>query len=372
MRGTSQPQKSFCTLVNLETRIPADHPLRVIKRMVDEVLGRLTDCFDEAYAAGGRTSIPPEQLLKARVLMALHSVRSERLFCEQLGYNLLWLWFLDRELDEESWHPTTFTQNQERVLSSDAAHLFFAEVYELSRRHGWTSDAHFTVDGTLVETWASMKSFVRKGDGKSKKKDDDPGNPTVDFRGEKRSNATHQSTTDPEAVLYRKSGGQQSRLCFGAHVLMENRNGLCADITIHNPIAESEGKVALQQLDAHRRLHQGVYPRTAGADKGYHHREMVQGLRDRGVRPHVACRDDRKVDGLDGRTTGSPGFQTSQRIRKRVEEIFGWAKTVGGFRRTRYRGKDRSQGWAYFVAASYNLLRMAKLSLDPPSHGLPA
>lgn len=372
MRGKSEAQTSFCTLVNLETRIPADHPLRAIKRMVDEVLARMTDCFNDVYAEDGRRSIPPEQLLKAKVLMALHSVRSERLFCEQLRYNLLWLWFLDRELDEESWHPTSFTHNQERVLSSDGARMFFAEVYELSRRHGWTSDEHFTVDGTLIQAWASMKSFVKQKEDKPRKRDDDPGNPSVDFRGQKRSNQTHQSTTDPEAVLYRKSGGQESKLCFGAHALMENRHGLCADITIHNPIRESETDVALSQLDAHPDLHEGVEAKTAGADKGYHQKVMVQGLRDRGIRPHVACREDRSVEGLDGRTTGSPGYETSLRIRKRIEEIFGWIKTVGGFRRTRYVGKDRTQAAAYFVAASYNLVRMARLSLDPPMRAAPA
>ena len=366
MRGKPQAQPEFLTTINLNERVPADHPLRGIKERTDKVLAKLSPLFDELYAAEGRPSIPPEQLLKSRILMALYSVRSERLFCEQLAYNLLWLWFLDRELEEGSFDATVFTHNYERVLSADAAKLFFVEVYDLSREEGWTSNQHFTADGTLVEAWASLKRFVRK-DGKDQKKiasakDDDPGNPTVNFHGEKRSNATHRSTTDPESVLYRKAQGQASKLCFGTQVLMENRHGLCAAITVHNPIVEDEPTVALAQVDEHRELHEARIT-TLGGDKAYHQRKFVAGCREREVSPHAACKNGIKVPGLDGRTTGCAGYHTSQRLRKRVEEIFGWMKTVGGLRRSRYRGVERTQAWAYFVAGTYNLLRMTNLAL---------
>jgi transposase len=255
MRGKPKAQPEFLTTINLNQRVPADHPLRAIKARIDKVLARLSPLFDAVYADEGRSSIPPEQLLKSRILMALYSVRSERLFCEQLAYNLLWLWFLDWELDEGTFDPTVFTHNYERVLSAEAAKLFFAEVYDLSQQEGWTRDQHFTADGTLIEAWASLKSFVRK-DGKSRNqvqsaKDDDPGNPTINFHGEKRTNATHRSATDPESVLYRKGSGRESKLCFGTQVLMENRHGLCAAITVHNPIAQDEPTVALAQVDEH-------------------------------------------------------------------------------------------------------------------------
>ena len=365
MRGKPQAQPDFLTVINLNQCVPADHPLREIKRRVDAVLKKLSPLFGELYAAGGRDSIPPEHLLKARVLTALYSIRSERLFCEQLSYNLLWLWFLDREFSEGSFNHSIFSKNYERVLSADVAKLFFLEVYDLSRQEGWTSDEHFTADGTLIESWASLKSFVRKDGGDKKKvqsaKDEDPGNPTINFRGESRRNDTHQSTTDPQSVLYRKAGGKEARLCFGAHALMENRNGLCADFTLHNPIEQSEPEVALAQMDRHQELNEGVKIKTVGADKGYHQKAFVRGCRERAVAPHVACKEKMKVAGLDGRTTRQSGYQVSLRIRKRVEEIFGWIKTVGGFRRTRYRGLERTQAWGYFVAGTYNLLRMARL-----------
>jgi transposase len=347
--------------------VPADHPLRAIKRHVDAVLQRLSPLFEELYADTGCPSVPPEQLLKARVLIALYSVRSERLFCEQPGYNLLWLWFLDREFSAGSFDHSTFSKNYERVLSADVGKLFFAEAYQLSRQAGWTSDEHFSADGTLIESWASLKSFVRKDGADQKKvaaaKDDDPGNPTIDFRGERRRNQTHQSTTDPESVLYRKAKGQEAKLCFGAHLLMENRQGLCADFTLHNPIAEPEPAAALQQLDGHKKLYEGVAPKTIGADQNYHRQDFVRGCRQRQVRPHVACKENVKVPGLDRRTTGTKTYTISQRIRKRVEEIIGWLKTIGGLRRSRYRGIERTQAWGYFVAATYNLLRMARLGL---------
>ena len=367
MRGKPQAQPDFLTVINLNDCVPADHPLRAIKRQMDVVLKKLSPLFDELYEELGRPSIPPEQLLKARVLTALYTVRSERLFCEQLGYNLLWLWFLDRELAAGSFDHSVFAKNYERVLSVDVAKLFFAEVYDLSRQERWTSDEHFTADGTLIESWASLKSFVRKDGTDAPKvqaaKADDPGNPSVNFRGEQRRNDTHQSTTDPSSVLYRKAQGKEAKLCFGAHLLMENRHGLCADFTIHNPITEPEPVVALRQLDEHTELHQGTAPKSIGADKNYHQHAFVRGCRDRKLSPHVACKERMQVPGLDRRTTTKSGYQTSQRIRKRVEEIIGWIKVVGGLRRSRYRGQERTQAWGYFVVGTYNLLRMARLEL---------
>jgi transposase len=365
MRGKPQAQPEFLTAINLNACVPADHPLRAIKRRMDAVLHKLSPLLDQLYAEEGRPSIPPEQLLKARVLTALYSVRSERLFCEQLSYNLLWLWFLDREFHEGSFDHSIFAKNYERVLSAEVAKLFFAEIYDSSRQEGWTSDEHFTADGTLIESWASLKSFVRKDGADQKKvqaaKDDDPGNPTIGFHGEKRCNDTHRSTTDPDSVLYRKAKGKEAKLCFGGHILMENRQGLCADFTIHNPITEPEPITALRQLDEHTGLHVGTAPKTIGAGKGYHQKAFVHGCREREVSPHVSCKEGVRVAGLDARTTTKPGFQTSVRIRKRVEEIFGWIKTVGGLRRTRYLGTERTQAWAYFVAGAYNLLRLARL-----------
>lgn len=352
-------------MVNFNAIVPASHPLRGIKRRADAILKRLSPLFDDLYSQSGTASVPPEQLLKARVLMALYTIRSERLFCEQLAYNLLWLWFLDREFSQGSFDHSTFSKNQERVLSADVAKAFFSEIYNLSRQEGWTSDEHFTADGTLIESWASLKSFVRKDGGDDKNvqdaKDDDPGNPTINFHGEKRRNDSHHSTTDGQSVLYKKAAGKEARLCFGGHVLMENRNGLCADFTIHNPIARSEAVMALEQLDEHVQLHEGTIPKTCGADKGYHQHAFVAGCRERRISPHVSCKQGVKVAGLDQRTTASRGCQTSLRLRKRVEEIFGWIKTVGGLRRSRYLGIERTQAIAYFVAGTYNLLRMARL-----------
>ena len=371
MRGKTQQQPDFLTVVNLNAAVPTDHPLRAIKRRVDIILQKLSPLFDKLYCEDGRPSIPPEQLLKARILIALYSVRSEQLFCEQLGYNLLWLWFLDREFGEGSFDRSVFAKNYQRVLSAEVAELFFVEVYGMSRQEGWTSDEHFTADGTLIESWASLKSFVRKDGGDKKKvdaaKDDDPGNPTVNFHGEQRRNDTHQSTTDGESVLYRKAKGKEAKLCFGAHALMENRNGLCAQLTIHNPIAKSESVMALQQLDEHPEVHEGTDPKTVGADKGYHQKQFVEGCRQRRISPHVTAKNKVKIDGLDGRTMAKVGYQISLRIRKRVEEIFGWIKIIGGLRRTRYRGIERTQAWAHFVGATYNLLRMVRLEAAKPT-----
>lgn len=370
MRGKSKGQPDFLTVVNVETRIPRNHPIRGIKRRVDAALLRLSGDFQRLYQRVGRPSVPPEQLLKARVLMGLFSVRSERQFCEQLGYNLLWQWFLDRDLEEGSFDHSVFSKNHDRVFSNDVAERFFREVYELSREEDWASDDHFSADGTLLEAWASTKSFRPKeeihseGEGPSQGGSNGftPSNPEVDFKGEKRSNETHQSRTDPESVLYRKGPGKEAKLCFGAHALMENRNGLLAAIDIHNPVAASEADIALDQMEALARAEQGL-PQTLGADKGYHNKDFVGECRDRGVKPHVACVKNRRTPGLDQRTTGSNGYKLSQRVRKRIEEIFGWMKTVGLLRKTRYRGIAKTQSWIHFLGATYNLVRMANLEL---------
>jgi transposase len=365
MRGKSKGQPDFLTVVNVETRIPKQHPIRGIKSRVEEVLRRLEPEFAALYQKIGRPSVPPEQLLKSRVLMALFSVRSERLFCEQLGYNLLWQWFLDRDLDEGSFDHSVFSKNHGRVFSNELAARFFMEVYELSREENWASDDHFSADGTLIEAWASTKSFRPKDENDLGDEDGNgfkSSNPDVDFKGQKRSNQTHQSRTDPQSVLFRKGPGKEAKLSFGAHGLMENRNGLLAGIDIYNPLEQTEPRMALDQMDALSRAGQGL-PQSVGGDKGYHTKDFVGECRDRGVKPHVAEVKNRKTPGLDGRTTSSGGYQVSQRIRKRIEEIFGWMKTVGLFRKTRYRGIAKTQSWIHFLGATYNLVRMANLEL---------
>lgn len=360
MRGKVQNQQELVTIVALESFVPQDHPLRLIKKQMDLVLKLLSPIFDQMYDEEGRPSIPPERLLKAKVLIALYTIRSERLFCEMLQYNLLFRWFVDLEMSEGTWDASTFSKNQERLLQHHVAGSFFTSVVELAKSEGWASQEHFTVDGTLIEAWASLKSFTPKGEA-PKTDDPDKGNPSVDFHQEKRSNATHQSTTDPEARLAKKGKGKEAKLSFGAHALMENRHGLCMDLRIEDAIARTEGQVALELLRDHKTIHQAS-PQTVGADKGYHNKEFVQGCRENGIKPHVSAMKNRKVEGLDQRTLQSKGHQTSTRIRKRIEEIFGWVKTVGGFRKTRYRGITRTQMSAYFVAGAYNLLRMANLS----------
>jgi len=361
MRGTDTKQSSMLALMSPESMVPGKHPLRRIKQLADEVLTKQSSTFDAMYSAIGRPSIPPERLLKSIVLMALYSVRSERLLCEQLGYNLLFRWFLDMDMIEPAPDHSTFSRNRERLLEHDVAREFFTKVVELARSENLMSDEHFTVDGTLIEAMASLKSFRRKDERDDDKKDppDDPGNRWVDFHGEKRSNETHESKTDPEAKLMRKGMGKEAKLSYSGHALMENRHGLLVDFRIAEANGRAEREVALQMLDDS--LSQDT-PLTLGADKGYDTRDFVAGCRERNVTPHVAQnKHARRRSAVDGRTTRHSGYAISQRIRKRVEEIFGWAKTVAGFRRTRFRGSARTQLAAYFVGAAYNLMRIAKL-----------
>lgn len=358
MRGDSSHQEAMFSYLSPDARVPATHPIRAIKAMADEALGQLSPVFDRMYSALGRPSIPPERLLKAELLIALYSVRSRRLFCERLEYDILFRWFLDMSLDEPGFDHSTFSQNSERLLTHAAAQRFFDAVTGYAKREGLLSDEHFTVDGTLIEAWASLKSFTPKT-APEPPAPDDPGNPTVDFHGERRTNATHQSTTDPEARLMRKGRGKEAKLCFSGHVLMENRHGLCVDLQVAAATGTAERDTAVRML--RRQARRGIRPRTLGADKGYHCRDFVRALRRRRIRPHVAQVTGRRTARLDGRTTRSAGYALSQRLRKRVEEIIGWMKTTGGLRRTRVRGVPRTQHAAYLVAAAYNLLRICRL-----------
>jgi transposase len=359
MRGNVNPQADMLCLISPESLVPKDHPLRRIKRLVDEVLRELSPLFEEMYAQVGRPSIPPERLLKAKMLQALYSIRSENLLIESLSYNFLFRWFLDLSFTDPIWDNSTFTKNQERLLKHETAEVFFTCIVGLAREHGWVSDEHFTVDGTLIDAWASLKSFQPKR-GPKDPTDGDSGNPSVDFHGQKRSNATHESTTDAEAQLARKGRGKEARLCFGLHALMENRNGLCvqAEITTAHGTTES---TAATELLARQKDTAEQSPKTVGADKGYHSAEVVGFCREHGIKPHIAQVKDRKVAGLDGRTTRTLGYQTSQKLRKRVEEIFGWAKEIGGLRRTRKRGTERVGLSSVLILCAYNLVRMGKL-----------
>ena len=361
MRGHDEQQESMYTYISQEKRIPADHPLRRLRGMVDAALKEMSPQFAEIYSRYGRPSIAPEKLLRALLLQVLYSVRSERLMMEQLGYNLLFRWFVGLSMEDAVWDVTVFTKNRERLLEGEIAEGFFEQVIAQARAKELLSDEHFTVDGTLIQAWAGQKSFRSKKKGsKSDLPPDDPGNATVDFHGEKRSNATHASTTDPEAKLMRKGAGKEAKLCFSAHVLMENRNGLCMDIRVAEANGHAEREEALAMVL--RQKARGVGLKTLGADKGYDADDFVTALREENVTPHVAQNTGRRGgSNLDGRSTRHVGYGISQRLRKRVEEIFGWMKTVGGFRKTRYQGVERSGLWGWLVASAYNLVRMAKL-----------
>lgn len=360
MRGTPTKQATMLSLVTPEKRVPSKHPLRAIKVLAEEALRELWPVFQAMYSEVGRPSIPPESLLKASLLMAFYSIRSERLFCEQLDYNILFRWFLDMGLEEESFDHSTFAKNRNRLLDHDVASRFFQIVVQQAQSRHLTSDEHFTVDGTLIEAWASLKSFRRKDEKESgRTPPDDSGNPSVDFHGEKRSNETHASTTDPEARLARKGKGKEAKLAFSAHALMENRNGLLIDFLVEEANGHAEVDAALSMLDS---ALAGQRQITVGGDKGYDSQTFVEGCRVRNATPHVAQNITKhRSSRIDHRTTRHPGYAISQRIRKRVEEIFGWMKSVGGFRKTRFKGIRRTRLTGHLVAAAYNLLRISKL-----------
>lgn len=351
MRGEVSSQPNFVSLIDVEALIAKEHPIRAIKRMCDAVLREMSGHFDEIYAAKGAPSIPPETLLKAKVLQALYTVRSDRQLCARLQTDLMFRWFVDLPLDEAVFDASVFSKNQQRLLAHEVADLFFAEVVELARRHGWVSDDHFSVDGTLIEAWASVKSFRPKGE------DQGPGggNPWTDFKGEKRTNDTHESTTDPEAKLIRKGPGKEARLCFAGHATMENRHGLCVLYEVRPAVGAPESAVAVDQMTELR--NRGFAPKTVGADKGYHTREFVEGLRAQKIVPHCARKDGQSTL----RVLLTAAHAISQRLRKRIEEIFGWQKTTGCFRKSRYRGVERTHAQSQYVIAAWNLVRMARL-----------
>lgn len=358
MRGHDERPDGLFSYVSLEARVPADHPLRPIRQMTDVALSHLAPRFAELYATLGRPSIPPEQLLRALLLQILYSVRSERLLMEQLAYNLLFRWFVGIGVDEAVWHHSTFSKNRDRLLDGDIARLFFLEIRREADAQRLLSDEHFTVDGTLLEAWASHKSFRPKTDPPAPP--DDPGNPTVNFRGEARTNATHQSTTDPDARLYKKGVGRPAQLAYFAHVLTENRSGLIVDTQLTPADGHGERDAALLMVE---QLPGGRI--TLGADKGYDAADFVRELRHLGVTPHVAQSTTRRRSAIDARTTRHPGYAISQRRRKRVEETFGWMKTVGLLRKLRHRGGPLVQWILQFTAAAYNLVRIRNLVYAP-------
>jgi transposase len=340
-----------------EDRVPQNHPLRPIRLMVDAALKALSPVFDQMYAAFGRPSIAPEKLLRALLLQMLYSVRSERMLMEQLEYNLLFRWFVGLNMDEAVWVPTVYSKNRERLLEGDVAQKFFAQILEQARGNDLLSSEHFSVDGTLIEAWASQKSFQRK-DKSDQPPPDDPGNPTVDFHGEKRSNQTHESTTDPDARLARKSGGHEAKLAYCGNVMIENRNGLVVDTALVQCSGTAERDAAMDMVE---RV-EGTNRITVAADKAYDTRDFVSQLREMNATPHVA-RNEKRTGGsaIDQRTTRHAGYQISQQRRKRIEEVFGWLKTVAMLRKTRHRGLLRV-GWVFtFAAAAYNLVRMRNL-----------
>jgi len=357
MRGDNQEQQgAMWSYVPMEQRIPVDHPLRRMRPMVDAMLEEMSPRFDELYSRVGRPSIAPEKLLRALLLQVLYTIRSERLLMEQLDYNLLFRWFVGLEMDDPVWNATVFTKNRERLLTGEIARGFFERAVAQARERDLLSDEHFTVDGTLVEAWASLKSFKRRDDVSGPP--DDPGNPTVNFHGERRSNDTHASTTDPEARLARKGKAQEAKLFYTGHVLMENRNGLAVAGCVIPASGHAERAAALALLGER----EGRERVTLGADKGYDTRDFVAAVRLLGVTPHVAQNTTNRASAIDGRTTRHPGYGVSQRRRKRVEEIFGWLKTVGLMRKTRHRGTRRVDWMFTFALAAYNLVRIRTLT----------
>lgn len=356
MRGNDGKQGDLFSYVSLESRIPRNHPLRKMREMVDEALEAMASDFEEMYSSMGRPSIPPERLLRALLLQVLYSVRSERMLMEQLDYNLLFRWFVGLGVDDEVWHPTTFTQNRERLLEQEISRKFFDQIIHQAKKKQLLSSEHFTVDGTFIEAWASQKSFKRKDDQDPPAPSAGGKNEKADFQGEKRCNDTHASTTDPDARLMKK-GGDGAKLVHHGHLLTENRHGLVVATEVTVATGNVEVEVAPKLLK--RRGAQGRG--TVGGDKGYDQKAFVESAREAGLTPHVAQKIETHT-AIDDRTTRHPGYAVSQRRRKRVEEVFGWMKTVGVMRKARHRG-TRLVGWMFeFAAAAYNLVRMRNIA----------
>jgi transposase len=359
MRGADEQPGSMFSYVSLEERVPPDHPLRAIRRITDRALERLSTQFDTLYVKFGRPSIPPEKLLRALLLQALYTIRSERQLIEQIEYNLLFRWFVGLGMDDAVWAPTTFTKNRDRLLDGDIAAAFFDAVLLHADTERLLSDEHFTVDGTLLEAWASQKSF--------RPRDQDPpadsgGNPTVNFHGQRRTNATHQSTTDPDARLYKKARGREARLGYLGHILMEHRSGLIVKTMVTPADGHGERDAAVVMVERVP----GRHRITVAADKGYDTRDLVAGLRAMHVTPHVAQHTTGRRSAIDARTTRHAGYTISQQKRKRVEQGFGWMKTIGGLRKLRHRG-GLLVGWIFtFTAAAYNIVRLRRL-LEAPA-----
>ena len=360
MRGEDLQSEGFFSYLRLEQRIPADHPLRAIRELVDAALKEISRDFNKLYARDGRPSIPPERLLRALLLQAFYTVRSERQLMEQLEYNLLFRWFVGLSIDEAVWDATVFCKNRDRLLDGDIAAKFFVAVLNLPQVRKLLSGEHFSVDGTLIEAWASMKSFVPKNDGdppSGRHEDDRQGrNAERDFHGEKRRNDTHSSTTDPDARLFRKGAGKEAKLCHMGHLMTENRNGLIVDARLTEANGTAERTTALDMIEDNARPGS-----TVGGDKNYDTADFVAGCRERGCTPHVSQNDTNRRSAIDGRTTRHPGYRISTIKRKRIEEPFGWIKTVGGLRKTRHRGRGLVEWLFVLTAAAYNLIRIPKL-----------
>lgn len=360
MRGDDLQQADMYSYLSPEQRVRENHPLRKIRAMADEALKNMSERFDGMYAKTGRPSIPPEKLLRAQLIQMLYSIRSERLLMEEIDYSMLFRWFVGMNLDEPVWDPTVFTKNRTRLLEGDVAREFLAEVVGQAQAKGLTSDEHFTVDGTLIEAWASLKSFQRKD--QKNPPPDHPRNPSVDFHGEKRSNDTHQSTTDPDARLARKGNGKEAKLSYNGNLLTENRNGLIVNTEMFQANGTAERVAALVMLEQIP----GVGRVTVGADKGYDTKDFIAECRHLRVTPHVAQNVKRNGgSAIDARTTRHGGYEISQRKRKRIEECFGWLKTIALIRKVRHRGIEKV-GWMFtFAAAAYNLVRMRNLLARP-------
>jgi transposase len=361
MRGKTDDQVELFSYIPLESRVPEEHPLRRIRELVDAALARLSKEFDELYSHTGRPSIPPEHLLRALLLQVIFTIRSEGQLIEHIRYNLLYRWFVGLGPDDRVWNETVFSKNRDRLLAGEIARSFFKEVLKEAESRRLLSSDHFTVDGTLIEAWASQKSFrpIEEETSSKKDADNDPGNPTVDFHHEKRSNKTHESKTDWQARLYKKSKNTEAKLCYLGHVLMENRNGLAIDATVTAATGTAEREAAKAMVDC---LRERAKRRTLGCDKAYDVKEFAEDLRKRNVTPHIAQQTHR-ASSIDKRTTRHPGYAVSSRKRKRVEEIFGWLKTVGLMRKTHFRGRDRVDWMFTFALAAYNLIRIRNLEL---------